>query len=227
MNDAVKVEKERAMRRYRRLRQAAALSRCLLEAVAALVILSWFSARLPGALALCAELRRLPSLLLRPVCAFVVGNAIILALIAKASKPGGATGDPRPPSSPLPSATAAPVAAAPPVKEMPEAAFRLRRSKSGKVRPVARKDGLERALRRSETNVRRRREVARTWWAEGEEVRIGEVSAADDNERFRQKIEAFIAKQLEFIKREEAFLLLAGHATAGAAALLVAGDSRP
>ncbi|CAA6661372.1 unnamed protein product [Spirodela intermedia] len=155
MLDAVKAEKGRAMRRYRRLRQAGALSRFLLEAVAAMVLLSWFSARLPAVLALCAGLRRLPSFLLHPVCAFVVGNVIILALIAKSSVPGGTTGDPRPPSFPPPSAAAVSTTAASPLKEKPEAAFRVRRSKSGKVRPVARKDGVEKALRRSETNVRR------------------------------------------------------------------------
>ncbi|MQM19119.1 hypothetical protein Taro_052119 [Colocasia esculenta] len=84
--DLVKA-KERAMLRYRRLRRAVAWSRCLLESLAALALLSWFSDRLPAVLAHCAcLLRRLPAVILHPLSAFVLGNAIVVILLAKSGK---------------------------------------------------------------------------------------------------------------------------------------------
>lgn len=81
------------MLRYRRLRRAAAFSRWLLQFLAALTLLSWFSSRFPPSLARYVEL--LPGLL-NPLSAFLLGNLIILALVAKSGKSAEDT----PPSRP-------------------------------------------------------------------------------------------------------------------------------
>ncbi|CAL9122176.1 unnamed protein product [Musa textilis] len=81
--DAIQAEKETAMRRYRRLQKIGTLLRCL-EAVAGLLLFSWFSARLPAAARLSVDfLRRLAAVLLSPRFIFLLGNAIVLLLFAK------------------------------------------------------------------------------------------------------------------------------------------------
>ena len=78
MLTATRSEKERV---FKRTRLAAALLRYLLEAIAVVVVLSWFYAKLPAAMDVLSELRRLKYVLLHPACAFVAGNAVIVALV--------------------------------------------------------------------------------------------------------------------------------------------------
>lgn len=264
--DVVKAEKERAMLRYRRLRRAAALSRCLLELLAALSLLSWSSARLPAAVTLCAGLRHLPAVLLHPLSAFLLGNVIIVTLVAKSSEASAAT----PPSSP--SSTAMPpssgahedlhrryISAASPAHQhshqaeeavvpcvvyedkavctqsLSEATAAPRpkqgraegpcfqRTRSADVAGALVKGTEDKLLRRSqsEAGVGAEEKAVAKRWEEGEEE--------DDSEEFRQKIEAFIARQMRFIEREEESLLLAAKtassaATAGALRIAAAGQ---
>lgn len=84
--DNVKVEKENAMRRYHTLRKFSNLVR-LLEVCVALILLSWSSTRLPIAARIVGEfLRRLSVLLLSTPSVFLIGNVIIVALVAQSGK---------------------------------------------------------------------------------------------------------------------------------------------
>ncbi|XP_059635289.1 uncharacterized protein LOC132277450 [Cornus florida] len=89
--DNVKVEKEKAMMRYRRRRKIAKVLR-LLEVCVALAVLSWWSARLPTAVLLSGEylLQQLPVSLSSTHIAFLIGNAIAVAiyLLSRQNDPG-------------------------------------------------------------------------------------------------------------------------------------------
>ncbi|GMH06495.1 hypothetical protein Nepgr_008335 [Nepenthes gracilis] len=81
--NSVKVEKATAMLRFRRIRRIARLLR-FVELCAALGLLSWISARLPSAVKISGEfLRQISGILVSPLFVFVVGNAIVVTLIAK------------------------------------------------------------------------------------------------------------------------------------------------
>ncbi|XP_042482690.1 uncharacterized protein LOC122063093 [Macadamia integrifolia] len=82
----IKAEKANAMLRYRRVRKMANLFRCL-EVCVALVLLSWFSTRLPVVVKISGQyFRELCQVLVSPCFVFLVGNAIILTLFAKSGQ---------------------------------------------------------------------------------------------------------------------------------------------
>ncbi|KAJ4963482.1 hypothetical protein NE237_023421 [Protea cynaroides] len=84
--DNVKAEKEKAMQRYRRLRKMTNLFRCV-EVCVALVLLSWFSTRLPVAVRISGEyFQELCLVLVSPRFVFLAGNVIILTLFAKSGQ---------------------------------------------------------------------------------------------------------------------------------------------
>lgn len=81
--DNVKAEKASAMMRYHRLRTIAKLFR-IAEVCLALLLLSWISARLPSALTVSGEyFWKLYALLVSPLFAFFIANAIVLVLLTK------------------------------------------------------------------------------------------------------------------------------------------------
>ncbi|KAF8410568.1 hypothetical protein HHK36_003099 [Tetracentron sinense] len=87
--DNVKVEKANAMLRYHRLRKIANLFR-FVEICVALIMLSWFSTRLPIAIRISGEyFRDLCVVLVSPLFVFFVGNAIIITLFAKSGQFSG------------------------------------------------------------------------------------------------------------------------------------------
>ncbi|XP_043710760.1 uncharacterized protein LOC122659718 [Telopea speciosissima] len=82
----VKAEKVNAMLRYRRLRKIANLFRCL-EVCVALILLSWFSTRLPIAVRISGQyFKEFCEVLVSPGFVFLVGNVIILTLFAKSGQ---------------------------------------------------------------------------------------------------------------------------------------------
>ncbi|XP_008797554.2 uncharacterized protein LOC103712725 [Phoenix dactylifera] len=207
--DPVKAEKETAMRRYRRLKKIAKLFR-LLEVFAALLLLSWSSARLPAAARLSGDfLRRLAGVLLSPCFVFILGNTIILVLFVKSrqlsSSTDGVGGDihdqfletrgridfPPPP----PPTLAAPEEVVFEDKMVCTETRTCRRSRSEKIKH--RRKSPE--LRRSESDVgpKGAKPPPPPPAAPASEEDERETSA-DDAEEFRCMIEAFIAKQTRF-----------------------------
>ncbi|XP_010263601.1 PREDICTED: uncharacterized protein LOC104601818 [Nelumbo nucifera] len=89
--DNIKAEKANAMLRYRRIRKIANLFR-FLEACLALIIVSWFSARLPVAIKTSGEyFQKLCVVLVSPLFVFLLGNAIIITLFIKSDQFSGQT----------------------------------------------------------------------------------------------------------------------------------------
>ncbi|XP_043705115.1 uncharacterized protein LOC122654924 [Telopea speciosissima] len=84
--DNVKAEKAKAMQRSLRLQKMANLF-LYVEVCIALLLLSWFSTRLPFAVRISGEyFRELCLVLVSPCFVFLAGNAIILTLFAKSGK---------------------------------------------------------------------------------------------------------------------------------------------
>ncbi|EHA8591465.1 hypothetical protein COCNU_scaffold058515G000010 [Cocos nucifera] len=227
--DPVKAEKETAMRRYRRLRKIAKLFHLLLEAFAALLFLSWSSARLPAAARFSVDfLRRLAAVILSSRFVFLLGNAIVLVLFAKsrhlASSADGSDGDlydqfiesrrrigfsPPPPPPPT---VASPEEVGFEDKAVCLETRPCRRSRSEKIE--RRRRSLE--LRRVESDVGPNREKPPPpppAAATAEVKEEGETSA-DDAEEFRRTIEAFIAKQVRF-HREESMAVVSAEGPQG------------
>ncbi|XP_072995646.1 uncharacterized protein [Typha latifolia] len=200
--ESVKAEKDTSSSTRLLLRRLKTLARLLrfLEALAALLLLSWSSLHLPDAAAL---LRRLAAALLSPRFVFFLGNAIVLLLFAdsrhlssSSSSSSATTGDLnheyldhlyRTPAVPA----AADVAFEDKKAVRVETRGKYRRSKSERVAP--RRASPE--LRRSETEIGRKNE---------EEPKGPEdwIQSAEDAEEFRRTIEAFIAKQARFHREE-------------------------
>ncbi|XP_058092025.1 uncharacterized protein LOC131237940 [Magnolia sinica] len=87
--DTVKEEKAIAMKRYRQIRKIAILFR-FLEACLALFFLSWFSTRLPVAVKISGDyFRHISVVVVSPFFVFLVGNAIILTLVVKSGQFSG------------------------------------------------------------------------------------------------------------------------------------------
>ncbi|KAG4939257.1 hypothetical protein AAZX31_16G121200 [Glycine max] len=220
----LKAEKANAIRRHNN-DIFAVFSKALriLELCLVLVLLSWILTRLPFALALSAEfLRRLIAFAASPLVVFAVSNAIIAALLAQSrrlSAPHSADSlyreflhtrtavtEPHAPPSPPPSPP-------PPEPEFHDkqvivetvhdapsagAAAKYRRSQSEKIKvDAAGKLPRRKQLRRSETEKR------------GE--CLPEILYPQDelsNEEFQRAIEAFIAKQLRFLREESSAIVV-------------------
>ncbi|CAK9176390.1 unnamed protein product [Ilex paraguariensis] len=79
--DYVKIEKAKAIARYRRFRKIAKLFQ-MLEIIVALSLLSWSTTRLPAVMKISGEyVMRVSVYLLSPHAIFLIGNAIIIALV--------------------------------------------------------------------------------------------------------------------------------------------------
>ncbi|KAK7386541.1 hypothetical protein VNO78_26849 [Psophocarpus tetragonolobus] len=221
----LKAEKPNAIRRYNIFAFISKTIR-ILELCIALVLLSWILTRLPFALALSAQfLRRLFSLAASPLVVFAVSNAIIAALVAQSRRlPAPHSADslyreflntrayftaPAPePHAPPPRVVAEPeyhdkLVIAETVQDRPTAhadagpALKYRRSQSEKIKGEAAKPPRRRQLRRAETEKRREKSP--------------EILYPQDklsNEEFQRTIEAFIAKQLRFLREESSAIVV-------------------
>ncbi|PKA47219.1 hypothetical protein AXF42_Ash017164 [Apostasia shenzhenica] len=210
--DALKAEKEIAIRRFRRIRQIGRLLRCI-EAAAALLLLSYSSAYVPAAARnLSYFVRRAAAVLISPQFVFLVGNGIVLVLFTKSghfSSPASAAGYvcgevPRP---------------APPHLGPAEEVACEDKAVCGEIR-VCRRSWSEMFERpREETKFRRARtEIGRKGGKQGSptahdsgglatQVRV-DPEEEDDADEFRRTIEEFIAKQQRF-QREESLAIVA------------------
>ncbi|XP_010557781.1 PREDICTED: uncharacterized protein LOC104826664 [Tarenaya hassleriana] len=92
--DNVKAEKAKALRRYHSLRSIGRVVRAA-EVCIALLFLSWTFTRLPFAVQISSEfLRRLSGVVSTPLFMFLLGNSIVIALLAKPSdRSAGADAD--------------------------------------------------------------------------------------------------------------------------------------
>ncbi|KAG5050905.1 hypothetical protein AAZX31_02G051300 [Glycine max] len=214
----LKAEKANAIPRHNNNNILAFVSKALriLELCLALLLLSWILTRLPFALALSAEfLRRLFAFAASPLFVFAVSNAIIAALLAQSrrlSSPHSAdalyreflqtrtaVSEPHAPPSPTPPE---PVfhdkqIIADMVQDTPSAdaaaAAKYRRSQSEKIKvDAAGKPPRRKQLLRSETEKRS---------DSSPEILYPQDELS--NEEFQRAIEAFIAKQLRFLREEE------------------------
>ncbi|KAJ7944246.1 tRNA-methyltransferase non-catalytic subunit trm6MTase subunit [Quillaja saponaria] len=89
--DNVKAEKARAMRRHNILQIISNTFR-IVEICIALVILSWIFTRLPFAVKTSGDCaRRLSGIIGSPLFVFIIGNAIIVTLVAKSGRVTGET----------------------------------------------------------------------------------------------------------------------------------------
>ncbi|KAL6995710.1 hypothetical protein U1Q18_005844 [Sarracenia purpurea var. burkii] len=80
-SNGIQAEKAKAMMRYRRLRNVAKMWR-VLEFIVALAFLSWSTTRIPLAVELAGRcVIRLHEYLFNPHISFVIGNAIIIAIV--------------------------------------------------------------------------------------------------------------------------------------------------
>lgn len=206
--DSVKVEKAKAMRRYRRFRQIAGVFRCV-EFFVGFLLLAWLSLRLPLVLKLSGEfLRQLAAVVASPIFVFLVGNAIVITLYANSRHFSGGAGDQLYDEFVKSSeCRGAARAEAPPevvedkaVCEEGEASNvrkEFRRSKS-EVATAPAAERMQR-LRRSETN------------AAGRGRRPSYSEAEMSVEEFNRTIEQFIAKQLKFQREESMAVVPHGH----------------
>ncbi|XP_010926172.1 uncharacterized protein [Elaeis guineensis] len=211
--DPVKAEKETAMRRYRRLQKIAKLFR-LLEVIAALLLLSWSSVRLPAAARLSGDfLRRLAAVLLSPRFVFLLGNTIILVLFAKSrhlsSSTDGVGGDIHDQFLETRGRIDFPPPPPPTLAAQEEVVFEdktvcmeiraCRRSRSEKI--DRRRKSPE--LRRAGSDVGPKGAKPPPPPPEAPAAAENERKmSSDDDEEFRHMIEAFIAKQTRFHREE-------------------------
>nr|KYP36821.1 hypothetical protein KK1_042035 [Cajanus cajan] len=182
-----KAEKPNAVRRYNNVLDAVSKTLRLLELCALILLLSWLLTRLPFALQF---LRTLFALAASPLFVFALSNAIIAALLAHA-----------PPSAP-PLFLNPPDPHAPPpedthfhdkqvISETLHDRPTYHRTHSQKTPGNA--PPRRRQLRRAETDTQKRRQNS---------PQILYPQDKLSNEEFQRAIEAFIAKQLRFLREE-------------------------
>ncbi|ESW28063.1 LOW QUALITY PROTEIN: hypothetical protein PHAVU_003G255700 [Phaseolus vulgaris] len=185
-----KAEKANAIQRHNLF---AAVSKTLriLELCLLLLLLSWLLTRLPFVFALSAQfLTRLLSFAASPLFVFALSNAIIAALLAQSrrfSAPHSAADalyhdflNTRTPSLVDPAPTT-----------------KFRRSKSENWKGDSVKTPRRRHLRRSETEKRRENPPENLY-----------PQDKLSNEEFQRAIEAFIAKQLRFLREESSAIVV-------------------
>ncbi|XP_010906328.1 uncharacterized protein [Elaeis guineensis] len=182
------------MWRCRRLQEMKRLFRCV-EALAAVLLLSWSSARLPAAARLSGDLlRRLAALLLSPRFVFLLGNAIVLVLFAKSGH-----------SSPSPAAASLPAGAGDIYDEFVDRQRRMMQYPAAEVVYEDKKVCVEgRACHRSPSERMEWGPRAPEFRRSVTEVESSKqpVASEEDAEEFRRTVEAFIAKQLRFHRQE-------------------------
>ncbi|KAG1342814.1 hypothetical protein COCNU_05G010430 [Cocos nucifera] len=184
------------MWRDRRLQEMKRLFRCV-EALAAVLLLSWYSARLPTAVGLsCDLLRRLAALLLSPRFVFLLGNAIVLILFARSGH-----------SSPPPAVDSLSAGAGDIYDEFVDRRRRMMQYPAAEVvcedkkvcveGPACRRSRSER-LELGPSAPELRRSVTEVDSSDQKQP----VASEEDAEEFRRTVEAFIAKQLRFHRQE-------------------------
>ncbi|XP_039116327.1 uncharacterized protein LOC120251750 [Dioscorea cayenensis subsp. rotundata] len=205
--DPVKAEKETAIKRYRRIRTIRRLFRCL-EACAAILIISWSSARLPAAARLSGDLlRSAAAILLSPRFVFLLGNAIVLVLFAKSgnlsTSPTSTASTPLAGdlyddfletrgSYPISPPGEADVVVYEDKAVCVETKIEYRRTISEKMEK--KQSPVE--LRRSETDLGRKPTEI------GKNAPAPAAVVVEDDDEFRKTIEAFIERQLKFHREE-------------------------
>ncbi|KAK9742684.1 hypothetical protein RND81_03G190700 [Saponaria officinalis] len=206
--DAIKVEKYKAMQRYRTFQKIANIIRIFEIFVAVTLIsisVSWTSSHIPTVFQLSGEFfRRLSSLLFSPLFVFVIGNVIVITLFANSSSSSASSdhsGDTSPENSEVDVVVDEAVAS--PVTEVAVAEKVYRRSQSVAI-VVAVPEKKE--LRRSTTVPRRKigsDEVAAA-------VTVSRSCEKEEisDEEFNRKVEEFIEKQRKFLSEESKILVL-------------------
>ncbi|KAK7360046.1 hypothetical protein VNO77_02018 [Canavalia gladiata] len=223
----LKTEKANAILRHNNIFVAISKALRILELCILLILLSWILMRLPFALALSAQfLRRIAAFAATPLFVFAVSNAIIAALLAQSGRSSdhhSADGLYREFLNSRNNATTPPPqASVPPACEAAEVEFqdkqviaetvqdrayagagvksessKYRRSQSEKWKGDAAKVPRRRQLRRSETEKRRE---------ESPEILYPHDKLS--NEEFQLAIEAFIAKQMRFLREESSAIVV-------------------
>ncbi|XP_008785078.1 uncharacterized protein LOC103703838 [Phoenix dactylifera] len=184
------------MWRHRRLQEMKRLFRCV-EALAAVLLLSWSSARLAAAARLSGDLlRRLAALLLSPRFVFLLGNAIVLVLFAKSGH-----------SSPSRAAASSPAGGGDIYDEFVDRRRQMMQCSAAEVVYEDKKVCVEgRACRKSQSERLERGPIEpelRWSWTEIEGSGPKQpLASEEDAEEFRRTVEAFIAKQLRFHRQE-------------------------
>lgn len=219
--DTIKLEKQKAMRRYRNFKKIANIVRTL-EIVVVITLISYSisftSSYLPSAVEISgAFFRRLSSLLFSPHFVFLVGNVIIITLFAKSSGEDNSSNNAGDEISgenagegisveaekfPVETPAVAPVAEG---GESEEKVYRRTKSTSEMVvlkKAEEEEEEKKKELRRSETEVRRKIKKA--------PVIMNRRFEADElsNEEFRRKVEAFIEKQQKALREEKLAVVL-------------------
>ncbi|XP_057532837.1 uncharacterized protein LOC130810719 [Amaranthus tricolor] len=210
--DTIKLEKLKAMQRYRTFNKIANIIR-MLEIIVAISFISYSisfgSSYLPALFELADKfLRRLSSLIFSPHFVFVIGNIIIVTLFAKSSSEKTSFTSNNAGEEIFGEVETVVAESPVVVKEVPAVEVRekeekiYRRTKSaGEI--VVVKEDEKKVLQRSETQIRRKIENT-----EKNPVilrRKGRTFEEDElsNEEFRRKVEAFIERQQKFLREEK------------------------
>ncbi|PKU81692.1 uncharacterized protein LOC110092270 [Dendrobium catenatum] len=205
--DAIKAEKEIAMKRFRRLRQIGQLLRCI-EAAAALILLSYSSIHIPAAARNSGEfLHRAAVIFISPRFVFLLGNAIVLVLLkschfspesaAAGSGIGNICGEISYSQPPI----LGTVAEDGKTTSYENRAFRRSRSEKHERRRE------EVKLRRAATECLRKGRKAHDREKVAAQDSVG-LKDEVDAEEFRRTVEEFIARQQRF-RREESLAVVA------------------
>lgn len=232
--DTIKIEKLKAMRRYRTFKNIANIVKTLEIFVAITIVfwsISWSSAYVPSAVNLAgAFLRRVSSLLFSPHFVFLIGNAIVITLFVKSGNSNQTTTT----SSSVSENVAGenfsgevPVVEEKRVSEDATVASPATETAIVSVKEEERESEVvaveERTYRRSQSMVtvkEEKRELRRSVTEPRRKIGNRELSAAaarrrrmseeDDlsGEEFRRKVEAFIAKQKGFLRQESQAVVL-------------------
>ncbi|XP_074270849.1 uncharacterized protein LOC141594756 [Silene latifolia] len=215
--DNIKIEKAKAMRRYKTFRKIANIFRSLELFVAILltfICISWSSSYIPAIVQFTGEfLRRLSTFLFSPHFVFVIGNIIIITLFANSSFAEKSDQSEHTVAESLNSGEFPPENAELIVDAMvsPPAVVEkvYRRSQSAaavEITPAVDR----REFRRSATVPRRKIKGGEIATAVAAEARRRRKFEEDElsNDEFNRKVEEFIEKQRKFLSEETMTLVL-------------------
>ncbi|KAK7262881.1 hypothetical protein RJT34_30462 [Clitoria ternatea] len=224
----MKAEKANAIRTHTNMFAAISKTLRILEIAIILILLFWILTRLPFALALTAQLlRRLAAFAASPLVVFAVSNAIIAALLAQSGRFAAQTSaeglyrdllNNRCAVADRPSPTMEPALSP------PEAEFQDKQVIAETVQDRACLDGGARSevsvskYRRSQSEkwkgeggkLPRRRQLRRSETEKQREKSPGILYPQDklSSEEFQEAIEAFIAKQMRFLREESSAIVV-------------------
>ncbi|KAJ8442549.1 hypothetical protein Cgig2_026491 [Carnegiea gigantea] len=231
--DVIKMEKLKAMRRYRTFRKMATIVRAF-EIFIAIMIVSWsissVSAYMPAAVEFAGKfLRRISSLFFSPHFVFVLGNVIVITLFAKSTDRTSScenfagdvlSGDVLVEERESEKENSVAVNETVTVPDEEEEEKESERKTYGRTRSsleiviVDEKEKKKKELRRSETEPRRKMGNRESTTAK--RTRVYEVDELS-NDEFRRKVEAFIEKQQRLLREESPpYDIPYGHVASGA-----------